>query len=321
MSNAKKLNAQTSFQTHQLKNDRIDLTLLPDRGCYWSCLRILVRGTWVDLIEPVVGDRPPFHFGSYIMAPWSNRIVQGRFEFEGRPYQLRKNFPDETAIHGDVRTRPWTIELASEKKFEATLDSHDFADFNFPFALKFKYALELSGNRLRISLFIKNVDQKRAPVGMGFHPFFKRRLTEHDEDIMVILPAEKFYPDEKCIPKSPAVSVSGPTDLRKEKYLGNPNLDHCFTDLTRNLIRLLYTGSKVEVHYQIDPLFTHVIIYAPRNERGEPRECVAVEPASHVNDGFNLYAKDWKGTGIHVLEPGEAWGGSCELSIVESTDG
>src|SRR3989338_4918078 len=226
---------RSSLKIHTLKNNQLELALFPDFGCYWNTLRIHLRGKWMDLLEPLFGDGPPFHYGSYMMAPWSNRIVQGVFESEGKRHQLRKNFPDETAIHGYVRSRPWDIQIATHEKFEAVLDSRKFSDFNYPFKLKFRHTLEVLYSRLRMSLFIENVDQQHVPVGLGFHPFFKRRLTQQDQDVVVLLPAEKVYPDEKCIPTDPAVSVSGETDLRSERFLGNPNLDRCFTDLTATL--------------------------------------------------------------------------------------
>ncbi len=298
-----------------LKNDQIELTLLPEQGCYWRTLRVLFEGKWRDLLEPIPDKEPPFKFGSYTMAPWSNRIPQGLFEFEGKRHQLRVNFPDNTAIHGDVRYRPWTVKIASSEKFVATLDSTHFPDFNFPFKLKFNHTLELKQNSLSLSLFMENKNQVNVPVGMGFHPFFKRRLTERDEDAVLLLPAEKVYPDVKCIPTGPAVPVSNETDLRKEKFLGNSNLDHCYTELTQNVIRLIYKGSKVELHYEFDPVFTHAVIYAPQDSNDKPKNFVAIEPVTHVNNGFNLYAKGWKGTGIKVLKPGEKWGGTCKLTI------
>lgn len=300
---------------HILKNDQIELTLLPEQGCYWRTLRVFLEGKWRDLLEPIPDQAPPFKFGSYMMAPWSNRIPKGHFEFEGKPYQVRVNFPDDTAIHGDVRYRPWTIQKASPEHFAATLDSGNFSDFNYPFKLAFKHSLELGKNSLSMSLHIENKDRSNAPVGMGFHPFFKRRLTQRDQDAVVLLPAEKVYPDVKCIPTGPPVPVSGNTDLRRKKFLGNPNLDHCYTELTENVIRLLYTGSKAEVHYEFDPIFTHTVIYAPQDEKGQSKDFVALEPVTHVNNGFNFLAQGWKGTGIKVLKPGETWGGTCKLTI------
>ena len=109
------------FHPHKLRNKWWELVFFPEYGCCWSTLRISLKGKWVDLLKPLSDDRPPFRYGSYLMAPWSNRIVQGTFEFEGMRFHLRKNFPDDTAIHGDVRTRPWHIDpyqrrLSSNKR-------------------------------------------------------------------------------------------------------------------------------------------------------------------------------------------------------------
>ena len=294
----------------------MELTFFPQHGCSWSTLRVCLEGKSVDLLKPLLGDKVPFYYGSYIMAPWSNRIVRGVFEFEGKRYTLRKNFPDRTAIHGDVRTRPWSVEVATDKKFEAALDSRHFPDFNCPFKLKFRHTLELIENRLNMALSIENVDQRRIPVGFGFHPFFKRCLTDRDQDVAILLSAEKVYPDDKCIPQGPAIPISGKTNLRSERFLGNPNLDHCFTDLKTNLIRLIYSGSRREIHFRIDPVFSHVVICAPNNVDGKAEDFVAVEPATHVTNGFNFYEKGWKNTGVKILEPSEVWGGECEVSIV-----
>jgi aldose 1-epimerase len=298
----------------QLKNEFWELTFFPEYGCYWETLRIPFKGKWIDLLKPLDGDTPPFHFGSYLMAPWSNRIVQGIFEFEGKTYQLRKNFPDETAIHGDSRTRPWKVTELKGERFEAILDSREFSDFNFPFAIKMKQKFELKKNHLIMSFSIENIDSKRAPVGGGFHPFFKRRLMDLDQDVIITLPAEKVYPQVNCIPTGPAVNVSGKTDLRKERLLGAPNLDTCFTDLTSHTVRIIYPGSQFELNYQIEPIFTHVVIYAPNEPNGKPRDFVAVEPVTHVNNGFNFLAQGWQKTGVKILESGETWGGACELS-------
>ncbi len=303
------------IMAHVLKNDQLELKLLPEWGCYWKTLQVFFEGEWRDLLEPMPDNVPPFHFGSYMMAPWSNRLPEGKFKFKGKNYQLKVNFPDNTTIHGDVRYRHWNIEKAQDHHFIATLDSRNFSDFNYPFPLIFTHELILNNNQLSMSIFMENVGKEECPVGGGFHPFFKRRLTERDQDAVLLLPAEKVYPDIKCIPTGPAQPVSGLTDLRTEKLLGNPNLDHCYTALTSNMTKLIYPGSKVELHYEADPIFSHTVIYAPQNEEGKPKDFVAIEPVTHVNNGFNLHETGWKGTGIKILKPKEKWGGTCKLTI------
>ena len=168
---------------------------------------------------------------------------------------------------------------------------------------------------IRTSIWLENVDRSPVPVGAGFHPFFKRRLTERDKDMILLFPAEKVYPARDCLPTSPAVPTSGKTDLSELRLLGNPDLDHCFTGFGEDSVRIFYPGTGVQLRYRMDPIFSHAVIYAPKGSGGAPRDFVAVEPVTHVNNGFNCLARGWRGTGVKILAPGETWGGSWDLSV------
>lgn len=307
------------FEELMLKSDRLELSLLPEFGCHWTRLRFAVKGSWLDFLVSAPDQQAllsrPTGYGSYLLAPWSNRIAGATFDFEGKTHQLRENFPDRSAIHGDVRNRPWKVVKATQKRFEAHFDSRDHADFNFPFPLVYRHALALSGETLRVGFTIENVGKERAPAGFGFHPFLRRRLTRADRDLLLIVPADKYYPAEACLPTQPPVMVSGRTDIRHMKYLGKPGLDHCFTGLRHGEVRIIYPGTRIEVRFKMDPVFSHMVIYAPNDPAGRPREFVCVEPVTHANDGFNLLAKGWQDTGVKILDPGEKWGGTWEMSI------
>lgn len=307
------------FEELVLKNDRLELTLLPEFGCHWTRLRISVKGHWLDLLVSAPDHdalvKRPTGYGSYLLAPWSNRIAGASFEFDGKKHQLIENFPDHTAIHGDVRNRPWKVAASKPHRFDAAFDSREISDFNYPFALVYKHGVEISGEVLRVEMQIENVDKVRAPVGFGFHPFLRRRLTRADRDLVLIVPADRVYPAEACIPTGASEPVAGRTDLRHMKLLGKPGLDHCFTALRHSEIRVIYPGTRLEVRLALDPVFSHTVIYAPNDPTGRPREFVCVEPVTHVNDGFNLMARGVADTGVKILEPGESWGGAWELSV------
>ncbi len=307
------------FQLEQLRGEWMELSLAPEFGCHWTRLRVSVKGEWADFLKPVASgdallDASTGH-GSYIMAPWSNRIAGAGFEFSGRRYQLRKNFRDGTAIHGDVRTRPWTVIESSAERFEAELDSREFMDFNFPFAARFHQAIGMEADRLRMDFTTENAGDEPMPAGFGIHPFVMRRLTWRDDDVMLVVPADRVYPAVGCIPTGPAEAVERSTDLRHLRKLGKPNLDHCFTGFTEREIRLIYQGSRAEVRFGFDESFGHAVIYAPNLIDGSAAPFVAIEPVTNANDGFNLLAKGWKDTGVRILEPGERWTASLEISV------
>ncbi len=307
------------FREVRLQNRHLDLTVLPEFGCHWSRLRLSAKGEWLDVIVPVEEQEsllaPTGARGSFILAPWASRIADASFEFDGRNHALRPNSPDGTTIHGDVRTRPWDVQVEDEDRFEATLDSRDYEDFNYPFALRFTHRLRLERERLVVELETENCDTSSAPVGMGFHPYFRRRLTDRDRDILMMVPARKRYPLESCLPTVNAVEVEGAKDLRSLAPLGKRHMDDYYTCLEDSALRLVYAGTGVEVRVEVDPVFGHVIVYSPRDKYGSPSDFVAVEPVSNVADAFNLMARGWSSTGVKVLEPGETLKGTWSLSV------
>jgi len=305
-----------NLKGHRLRNDRIELTLLPQYGCHWKSLRLSAKGKWLELLQEAEEDESTgaLRFGSYVLAPWSNRIADGRFDFNGDSYELRKNSADGTAIHGDVRSRHWEVLEATGVRFEAALDSRTVDGFNYPFDLVFRHAIELCAETVKVDFAVRNVDSRPAPVGFGFHPFLKRRLSAADRDVILQVPAERVYPAVGCLPTAPAEEVEGPLDLRRLEVLGGSKLDHCYTAIADAPIRLIYPGTRVEVRLRMAPVFSHVVVYTPHDSSGSPLDSVAVEPVTHANNGFNLESQGWSDTGVQSLEPGEEVVGHWELS-------
>lgn len=310
---------RTRLNETRLSNDRMELRLLPEFGCHWTRLRLSVKGEMVDFLLPVDnGDTLldlPTGRGCYLLAPWSNRIPEGSFRFHGRTYAVQPNFGDGSAIHGDVRLRPWKVLHSSPTLFGAELDTRDFEDFNYPFSLRFHHSMQLLEDRLRVNVTTENRDDARVPVGLGFHPYFLRRPTWKDRDVYVVVSAEKAYPLEACLPTGPAVRVDTRNDLRELRPLGERHIDDCYTALTDPSLRLIYPSSRVEIRLDLDESFSHVIVHAPLSRDGTPSSFVAVEPLSHVTNGFNLHECGWKDTGVRILEPGESWTVTWSLSF------
>ncbi len=303
-------------QEFSIQNDRLALKFLPEYGCYWTDLIYKHYDTWVDVLVPIPDQKELLRepFGSYLMCPWANRIENASFSFSGKNFNLKPSFPDGTAIHGDMRHRSWNILKATEEQFEASFDTRHSEDFNYPFDLKVIQSMELRENQLQIALYMQNVGNEDAPVGFGYHPFFKRKLTERDEDVVLLMKANKIFPCENQLPIAPAKPVKGKNDFRTPHFLGDPDLDHCFSDITENKIDLIYQGTGLKVTMEFDPIFQNVVVYAP-NENGTPRNFVAVEPQTHIINALNLSEKAWGNTGVQILKPGQTWGGTLQFSF------
>ncbi len=313
------MKSNETFQKVVLKSDQLELVILPEAGCHWPSLRVCRAGKMIDLLCPVKDYATilsaPSSTGSYLMAPWCNRLPHGLFPFEGAQYHLRLNFPDNTTIHGDVRKRPWQVLEATPAFFKARLESAQFPDFNFPFRLIFEQGVSLKAGTLTIELRITNTDTRRAPVGFGYHPFFKRRLSENAGDPVLRVPAGKIFLAKDHMPTGPAVPVSGRTDFRQGKRLGVPTLDDCFTALTENEICLNYPEEGVEVTFDFDPAFAYTVLYVPTQDNGEGGDFFAIEPQTHVTGALGLMARGCHDTGLKILAPGETWGAELRLSV------
>jgi len=309
----------STFQTVILKNEHLELTLLPEAGCHWPSLRVPCRGEWIDLLAPVENYASiltaPSSLGSYIMAPWANRLPEGRFTFADQEHQVRINFPDQTAIHGDLRKRAWKMTNVTERSFKAELDSAEYPDFNYPFALHFEYGVDLQGDTLTQSFWITNRGSAAAPAGFGYHPFFRRRLFPGRQDPRLVLPAQKIFPAKDHIPTGPALAVTGRTDLRTPKPLGTPGLDDCFTDLSSHEVRLFYPEDGLEVLFELGSIFSNVVVYIPTKPDGSGADFFAIEPQTHVTGALVLAAQGWKNTGLKILSPQERWGGELKIRV------
>ena len=61
------------------------------------------------LISGGAADEAMVDFRGAVLAPWPNRVDQGRYEFDGQPYQLALSETSRgNALHGLIAWQPWT---------------------------------------------------------------------------------------------------------------------------------------------------------------------------------------------------------------------
>ena len=100
--------AQESTNT-TISNESASLTLSPDYGASLRSLRINKSGNSYELLAGGDNTHDPIDMslgeGSFIMAPWVNRIRDGRLVAPDGIHNLPISDPPH-AIHGLVRQRP-----------------------------------------------------------------------------------------------------------------------------------------------------------------------------------------------------------------------
>ena len=61
--------------------------------------------------------KDPLEMGCFRLIPFSNRIHNGRFSFQGKQIKMHPNFPWEVhTIHGQDLKAPWTVYEVEENR-------------------------------------------------------------------------------------------------------------------------------------------------------------------------------------------------------------
>ena len=312
-----------TLQTNQLR-----AVILPEAGASIAAFQGRFGETWQPLMRPsppkAIDEGNVGQLASFNLAPWSNRVVGAAFTFQGRPYTLRANTPQGFAIHGDARERPWRIVNQQAAALTSALDSRDFADFNFPFPFTAQIHYALTDDTFDTSLTLTNVGKSAMPAGFGFHPYFNRGFGAGSTDeVQLQFSAKGIYPPLPGMAAKPISQEQGarqqpdgtfapiPAEMNftSPTTIGKRDIDHCYGGWDGRAT-ISYPSSGVQLGFECDPVFRHVILYTPP---GMP--FFALEPVTHANDGFNLLAAGVPNSGIHILEPGEQFGGTFRITV------
>jgi aldose 1-epimerase len=292
-----------------LESENLRVSIQPDRGT--SILACYARqdDSWLPVM-PDTRAADSRMAASFLMVPYSNRIENGAFSFQGKSYQLAHG--EQHAIHGDVHSRPWTVEKATRQRLCCTFRSADHEAVNWPWPFESRAEYVLDGATFSSRLALRNRGQSAMPAGFGWHPFFSRSLTRQGEPVRLSMRVACAYPDANGnrIPSGPAQPLLPEQDFSTERTL-DPDyfLDTCFQGYNGNgYIR--WPESKVKLSFACSPQCTHLVIFNP------PQSPIfAVEPVTNANNGVNLQAKGWPNSGIVALAPGECLEAQFDLRV------
>ncbi|KRB04094.1 hypothetical protein ASD86_17275 [Lysobacter sp. Root690] len=128
----------------------------------------------------------------YPLLPWSNRISDDGFDFDGRRIDLPRNRDDEPwPIHGSGWQRAWRVAYAAADEALLTLDETSAHDYRYRANLRYR----LRERALEVSLSVVNIGLASLPFGLGLHPFFPR-----DADTRLRAPADRIWLNDGCTP-------------------------------------------------------------------------------------------------------------------------
>jgi aldose 1-epimerase len=268
--------------------------------------RPIVAGFGVD--EWASGGR------GQVLAPWPNRLGDGRYRFGGIDAQAPLNEPERhNAIHGLVRWRPWELEVKAQNL--VAVRCHLFPTPGYPFNLELRVEYRLGRDGLGVTTTATNVGRDTLPFGIGFHPYLQPATGLVDGAVLRLPAHERLVLDDRGLPTGEVRSVAGTDDdFTGGRPIGAVQLDAAYTGLTRGRDRLAWAeladpAGSTATRLWVDEGFSYLMCYTG-DTLDEPhrRKAVAIEPMTCPPDAFR------SGRGLIVLEPGQYWEGSWGIA-------
>ncbi|MGQ7844136.1 aldose epimerase family protein [Granulosicoccus sp. 3-233] len=309
----------------RIESDHWRLWCNPDRGVEWLAAEVQRQQQWQAVVpdcretvpaESLVNGLPagqaldaPLPAASFHMLPYSNRIRDGRFQFEQETIQLAHG--DVHAIHGALRKLPWRVLSSDASSLRCAISSTDHDGLNWPWAFDAEITHRIEGDTLSSTLVMSNRDTRNMPAGFGWHPYFVRQVAGAQP--ILTLPVETVFPDENgdCLPDGPAVPLPVELDFRQARALDpDQRIDCCMAGLNGNCV-IDWQEAGIRLHMTADEICRYLILYNPDMPH------FAVEPVTNANDAFNL-SHQGIDSGMQVLSPGESLEATMSLRLETS---
>jgi aldose 1-epimerase len=258
----------------------------------------------IDLVPTYSEDRTPPMGAGIVLAPWPNRIRDGRWSHDGTVHQLAITEPDRSnAIHGLLRYTEYKP-IARERD-SITLAATIYPQLGYPFLLGTAVHYELVADGLQVTHYVENLGAEAAPVAIGTHPYLKIGGVPTEDLTLRLDAASHIEVDDRLLPTG-EVPVDGTEwDFREGRRVGDVDLDDAFGELASEDGTVLHTltapdGRSVSIWADDD--FDYVQVFTSREFPGEQGDvAIAVEPMTAPAEAFN------SGRGLRWLDPGEEW--------------
>ena len=268
-----------------------------------------------DLVVPFPAGGPNPDYRGAVVAPWPNRIPDGRYTFDGVHYQVPVTESDrQCALHGFTPGLDWTLESRTE--FALTLSCEIGPTAGYPFVLAITVRYRLAGDGLHTSVTAANAGERAAPYGVCPHPYLLAGPAPLDEwSLEVQARAFLEVTTDRLLPVATRPVAGHEYDFRATRVIGSTKIDHAFTDVAFD------AGGQARVVVR-DPGGTGVGMAWDRScawlqlytgDTAPPlpsRLGLAVEPMSCPPNAFNT------GTDLVRLEPGASHNASWRIFAV-----
>ena len=270
-----------------------------------------------DLVVPFDADEVRPGYRGTTLAPWPNRIVDGRYTFGGIEHQLALTEPARgQALHGLLAWAEFEDRLVLDDRVVLAAVIEPQTGYPFRVEVETEYRIDVDG--LRQTVTARNLGADAAPWGTGPHPYLVAGPAGRVDDWTLTLPASEVLtvtPDRLSPVGLEAVSEHPQWDFRAARPIGDVFIDHAFTSLARTdgvaEVRVV-TDAGTGVAITFDERCSWVQVHTADNPGIDAihRIGLAVEPMTCPPDAFN------SATDLVVLEPGATHAAFWKIAAV-----
>jgi aldose 1-epimerase len=244
-----------------------------------------------------------------VLAPWPNRIRDGRYTFGGRTHQLSLSEPlAHNAIHGLVRWAPWRATEVSGSS--VTLECQLPAQPGYPWTLRLGTTWTVGADGLRASHTATNLSDRPAPFGLGAHPYLT--VPGPVDDVLLTVPARsRLLLDGRDLPIGAARVAGGDYDFTSPRPIGAARLNTAFGEVPADGSSVALStldGSPLVTVWADEAFGWWQVFTADTTPAPRTRRSIAVEPMTCPPDAFG------SGRDVVTLEPGRTWHGSWGIN-------
>lgn len=277
---------------YAIDRDAVSATVSEDGGA--------LRTVTVDgraLLDP---DLP---CAGWVLAPWPNRIRDGRYTFDGVEHHLPLSEPARrNAIHGLVAERRWERVAQGPGSVDLRCDLPPSPGYPYVLALRTRYTATDRG--VRAEHEVENVGQRTAPFAFGVHPYLLVPGVAVDALVLTLGARARLATDERLLP------IEEVDDARflVGAPIGDAEIDAAFAAASGPIVARVVAPDGRGVEITADAGFRWWQVYTSHRQTAPlRRRSLAVEPMTAPPDAFR------SGADLLALGPGEGWRGVWEV--------
>lgn len=256
-----------------------------------------------ELLDGFPAGEAPADARGVVLAPWPNRLRDGRYSWRNRPYQLPVNEPaTNTALHGLVADAVWS--MVTQTTSEVTFTCQPPLQHGFPFWLGIDVTYRVDGEGLTVTTTCRNTGALVAPFGLGHHPYIAAPGAKFVDRCELHVPAHVYLPsDERGLPRPPRALGGTEFDFSRGREIGDLRLDVSFAELQRDesgrseVVLTAPDGTGTALWFDSAYRYVHVSSGDSLAE-GQRRRSLAIQPMTCPANALQT------GTDIIRLDPG-----------------